>query len=416
MLDIISVRTGLSVIVSTMCVSYLFLYIHRHILLYNAPVNKDRTQSDYNSHLSTLIPLIASIPMPIFILNQKDIILHANKEAHNLLHFMWQNNHTDTIHVTEKTHGKAIYQFIRNPDIIEAIRQARSFEQPQQGRFYEMYPTERHFNFNVIPVKLSGKNGKDISIVYFSELTKEKMIQRSRSEFVANASHELRTPLTIIKGNLETLIGNIKLNPSEQKHFIEVSLAQSKRMENLIQDLLVLSRIELAEHIAPCHQIDIISLLEKTIDMFLPLANQKQFTIVKEFTSNPIMIMGVTDEISQIYINILDNALKYGANPNNTDNKIIIAVDSSSDTTITITFTDYGEGIDTYDIPKITERFFRTQAAKDMKNITGTGLGLAIVKHIVNKHNGEMTIKSTKTAGTSVCLTFSTLSTKHNGI
>jgi len=220
---------------------------------------------------------------------------------------------------------------------------------------------------------------------------------------VANVSHELRTPLQSIKMGLETFEKNKDLNNnSEVKDFLPIMISQSERMENLIRDLLSLSKIELQEHIRPTHEIDLNNVIEYVIKTHEKILNKHQIQI--QFKKvNDFKIIGDNDKLIEIFTNLIDNSIKYSEK----NTKISIQGKKQNNLNI-VSITDQGLGIPKEYIHRVTERFFTVDASKS-RSVGGTGLGLAIVKHLVSQHRGEMIITSAENKGTTIELRFNSL-------
>jgi two-component system phosphate regulon sensor histidine kinase PhoR len=218
-----------------------------------------------------------------------------------------------------------------------------------------------------------------------------------RADFVANASHELRTPLASVVGFIETLQGPARDDAKARDEFLEIMLKQGNRMTRLIEDLLSLSRIELREHTRPTEAIDIEQVLRNTAELLDRQAKERGSAIVITPATVP-PVVGDSNELGQVFHNLLSNALKYGGERG----KVEVSVGVSQDRPpampgrgpcVKIAVTDHGEGIPREHLPRLTERFYRVDTARS-RQLGGTGLGLAIVKHIINRHRGALTVDS----------------------
>ena len=240
-------------------------------------------------------------------------------------------------------------------------------------------------------------------MLFIRDLTEFYKFQELKSDFVANVSHELRTPLQSIKMGLETFENNESLkNNSEIKDFLPVMISQSERMENLIRDLLSLSKIELQEHIRPTHEIDLNNVIEYVIKTHEKILNKHQIQI--QFKKvNDFKIIGDNDKLIEIFTNLIDNAIKYSEK----NKKIAISGKKENNLNI-VSVTDEGVGIPKEYLHRVTERFFTVDPSKS-RSVGGTGLGLAIVKHLVSQHRGEMNITSVENKGTTIELKFNSL-------
>ena len=205
-----------------------------------------------------------------------------------------------------------------------------------------------------------------------------------RKDFVANVSHELRTPLTVLKGYLETLQDmDDEQSPLLTNSFKQMQ-GQTERMQHLVDDLLLLTRLETQQKKTQC--VDVPALLNQICSEIEALESAtKRIELTLETAAH---IVGEEQELRSAFTNLLGNALKY-SNPN-TLVKLRWHQEQGS---VVLTIEDEGEGISKSDIPRITERFYRVET-KRITKVTGTGLGLAIVKHVLMRHDAHLDITS----------------------
>jgi two-component system phosphate regulon sensor histidine kinase PhoR len=253
---------------------------------------------------------------------------------------------------------------------------------------------------NIAEIRGLPDNAKKI-IMAFHDVTRLKRLERMRSDFISNVSHELKTPLTAIIGYVETLQdGAMEDRPLANK-FMGIIHDHAKRLDRLVNDLLTLSNLEqgdakmLFEPLA----------LHRVIDDILPIiqtkANEKGLTIVVDLPELLPQIIGDRDKVTQVILNVLDNAVKF-----TTSGHITIKTYSSGvEGYVTIQVEDTGLGIPKADIPRLGERFYRVDSTRS-RELGGTGLGLSIVKHLMKAHMGWMEIQSQMGKGTIVSLTF----------
>jgi two-component system phosphate regulon sensor histidine kinase PhoR len=248
----------------------------------------------------------------------------------------------------------------------------------------------------VVVAPLSGNAG--LLILTMRALTEEKRIDALRSDFVANASHELRTPLTSLVGFIDTLLGPASKDAEARERFLHIMRTQADRMSKLIEDLLSLSRIEMRQHVRPTTRIDLSALLHEVTAGFEAQASEEKVAIALAVPDGPATVAGDREELYEVFENLIDNAIKYGAD----GGKIEIALSSVTGRAgfdYLVTVTDHGAGIAAEHVPRLTERFYRVDADTSRKK-KGTGLGLAIVKHILNRHRGLLSIRSRPGQGT----------------
>lgn len=226
--------------------------------------------------------------------------------------------------------------------------------------------------------------------------TIEADISRSHTDFVANASHELRTPLASIIGYVETLAeDDDRIDGAQRLRFYEIVLKEARRLQSLVDDLLSLSRVEAEKHDQPSERIEFNGAAAQAARDAGSERNKHRVEITK--ASRPLYIRGDRQQIEQLVRNLVDNALKYGAQ----DENVTVTIDADDRGNARIVVADKGDGIPAEHIPHLTRRFYRTDPGRS-RAAGGTGLGLAIVKHIVERHRGRLDIASKQGQGTTV--------------
>lgn len=250
----------------------------------------------------------------------------------------------------------------------------------------------RYVSAYVAPLPLDEEQN-DALVIALHDVTRSEKLEQMRVDFVANASHELRTPLAVLIATLETLLGPAKGDQKALARFLPMMDEQAKRMSQLIDDLLLLSRIEANEHSRPHEPVNLVSILHSVRSLMETRAGEMEKQIHLKAAEMPLYAAGNGDQLTQVFANLVDNGLKYGASAT----AVMIEL-SASDGNIIIRVIDEGDGIPAEHIPRLTERFYRVDSDRSRK-LGGTGLGLAIVKHIVNRHRGELTIASSPGKG-----------------
>jgi two-component system phosphate regulon sensor histidine kinase PhoR len=228
--------------------------------------------------------------------------------------------------------------------------------------------------------------------------TAEADISRAHTDFVANASHELRTPLASIIGYVETLAEEgEKADPERAKKFLETVLREARRLQNLVDDLMSLSRVEAEKHDQPRSKIDLGPLVERAArDGAGP---ERADRIVLQLPDKAVVVRGDGEQLEQVVRNLVDNALKYGE----PGAPVEVSLERGERDMASVQVRDRGEGIAPQHLPHLTRRFYRTDPGRS-RAAGGTGLGLAIVKHIVERHRGRLDIESRQGQGTSVTI------------
>ena len=226
-------------------------------------------------------------------------------------------------------------------------------------------------------------------------LTDQTMLysyEKMRTDFVANVSHELRTPLSSIVGYIETIKNDTNLDQSITNKFLDIMEDQAWRMTRLVEDLLLLSKYENEDKPLKFIETEIITIIQSAIDNLNKKIDDKKLKVNLEDNFSKKIISLNSDSIIQVFINIIDNAIKYSGESSEIN---IVLKEAMIDDNLyaQVQIKDQGEGISSEHLSRLTERFYRIDKNRS-RNLGGTGLGLSIVKHIVNRHNGKLTIES----------------------
>lgn len=326
------------------------------------------------------------LPDPLLLLGQNKEILGANSAARDLFGSEVRNMTLDKI--------------IADDEALRLIAKVINAEEHKDDLELEISGKEKEDRFLLLKAErlpAFAKSGA-IAALVFHDITEAKKLEKMQSDFVANASHELRTPVSVISGFIETLKGPAKNDVVAREQFLDIMAAQTKRMSRLIENLLSLSRIQMQDKDLVMQEVDLKELITGiilTLDMKLKETGMK----VKMQMSANASVKGSAGELSQIFSNLIDNALKYG------EKGSVITVYSSSGKgengkdTVKVSVHNWGEVIPADQIPRVCERFYRVDTDKT-RNRIGSGLGLAIVKMIVELHKGKMSISSSVNEGT----------------
>jgi two-component system phosphate regulon sensor histidine kinase PhoR len=241
--------------------------------------------------------------------------------------------------------------------------------------------------------------GGGVAVIELINQTAEADISRAHTDFVANASHELRTPLASIIGYVETLQDDdAALDPPTAKKFLDTIHREAKRLQNLVSDLMSLSRVEAEKHDQPVDKVALRPLVERAAR---DAAGQNRLERLDLQMEKDLTIRGDAQQLEQLVRNLVDNALKYGAE----ESKVTVVLEAGPAGEVNLSVIDRGEGIAPEHLPHLTRRFYRTDPGRSRAS-GGTGLGLAIVKHIVERHRGRLDIRSKVSQGTTVSVRF----------
>lgn len=300
--------------------------------------------------------------------------------------------------------GKDILEVVRDYNLDKLLQKALETSQPMVREMRILTPDqERVFCVNVTPLvcpECRIERGGIIALM--RDITERRMLEEMRSEFITNVSHELRTPLTSIKGYLETLLDGALTDPETTRHFLEVMNSETERFTRLIDDLLNLSSVENRRAVINCTQpVKLPELINKVVTMYKAKAEGKNIALNIDIRDNlgvenfsgldgkeNLVVQGDPDMLSQVLINLIDNAVKYTP-----EGGAVTIRCFGSEEEVTLEVEDTGIGIPKESLPRVFERFYRVDKSR-WRERGGTGLGLAIVKHIVEVHGGSVSVKS----------------------
>jgi two-component system phosphate regulon sensor histidine kinase PhoR len=325
--------------------------------------------------------LVAALPEPALLLTPEGEIVTANARV--------------ALAIGPVRVGDPLSFLVRVPEVLDAVRAAAKDGLPRRVEFAERVPLDRWLEAHVVPLHLEpfaeARGGPDAVLLTFRDLTQQRRVEQMRADFVANASHELRTPLASLSGFIETLQGPARNDPPARERFLAIMAAQARRMSRLIDDLLSLSRIELNAHVRPETPVELGAILAHVRDTLSPLAKDRG-VVIELAADVPVSVRGDRDELIRLFENLVENALKYGADGKKVTVSLALEGPSGAPSAV-VAVRDYGPGIPAEDLPRLTERFYRVDVAASREQ-GGTGLGLAIVKHIVVRHRGRLSIDS----------------------
>ncbi len=237
---------------------------------------------------------------------------------------------------------------------------------------------------------LTDASGKRIGVVLvFNDITRLKRLETIRRDFVANVSHELKTPITAITGSVETLLDGAMNSQEDNERFLQMIAKHSERLDNLVEDLLSLARLESesergAMKLTRCRIADI---LESSVQACHEISILRKVAVSSHCAPDLEVDVNPT-QIEQAITNLIDNAIKYS----DAGSEVNVTADSSENEII-ISVQDQGCGIDGKHLPRLFERFYQVDKARS-REAGGTGLGLAIVKHVALAHRGRVSVSS----------------------
>lgn len=331
--------------------------------------------------------VLAALPDPALLLDRQSAVLVFNDRAAELF-----------LHIARDMPISAVS---RNPDLLEGINLIRDGASEITVSMVERVPLERTLMATLASVG-QGTSGPEL-LITFRDLSQASRIEKTRTDFVANASHELRTPLASIIGFIETLQGPARTDRAAQDRFLAVMAMQAQRMKRLVDDLMSLSRVEMHAHVMPRNEVDLNLVINHVREALEPLAKQEEVTLTVKCLDGSALVLGDRDELEQVFQNLIHNAIRYGRK----GGSVSVGVErlrKGAGHFLRVDVADDGPGIAPQHLPRLTERFYRVDVAASRKR-EGTGLGLAIVKHVVNRHRGELDIRSELGKGSTFAIT-----------
>ncbi len=350
---------------------------------------RDRQQLRDSLHAAQV--LFDALPDPLVTLDAQARIVYANAAARKLL---------EGRHGVANLSGRDLSAVIRQPAILQAVEQVLGGASGHIVEFTFTDLVDQTFEARVEAIRTETSGEDDArALILMRDVTALRRGEQMRADFVANVSHELRTPLTSLVGFIETLRGPAKGDSEASERFLDLMETQSTRMTRIVNDLLSLSRIEMNEHTPPRDEVNLRQVIETVADLLGPQAQERDVTIELSLDALDRPVTGHQDELTQLFQNLIENAIKYGG----TGSRVRVNASATGDVAA-ISVIDEGEGIEREHIPRLTERFYRVDTARS-RELGGTGLGLAIVKHIANRHRGELTIQSSPGEGSTFTVT-----------
>lgn len=304
----------------------------------------------------------------------------------------WFNNAAEQLLGLQpgKDVGQRIINLIRSPEFARFLSREES-EEPL--RITSSDDDNLILSMRIVPY------GNDQRLLLARDISQQQRLEQMRRDFVANVSHELRTPLTVVAGFLETLLD--EKHPDYATRSMELMQQQTQRMHHIVEDLLLLSRLE-TDRTRPAGEVvsvpAVLSMIEEGIE---PLVQQRQQSI--RFDCDPnLRILGAEKELYSAFNNLVTNAVRYTP-----DGGTIQVRWFRDERGAHLEVEDSGVGIAPQHIPRLTERFYRVDVGRS-RDTGGTGLGLAIVKHVINRHDGKLRISSVLNKGSTFAIDFPT--------
>lgn len=219
-------------------------------------------------------------------------------------------------------------------------------------------------------------------------MDREREAERTKNELITNVAHDLRTPLTSIIGYLELLSGKTSLPPQMQEKYINIAYTKAKRLEKLIEDLFGFTKLNYGKISMKVDKLDIVKLLSQLLEEFYPSFADKNLSYELQSNVPAQIITADGNLLARLFDNLINNAIKYGA-----DGKRVVVKIHAEEETVTVSVINYGYVIPPDELPLIFNKFYRVEHSRS-SSTGGTGLGLAIAKNIVDMHGGTINVSS----------------------
>ena len=360
-------------------------------IMYNLSVlaaDLEAKDADNTALKDRLSVLLMNVPDGIALVGPKDRIKTVNPALESMLFVKAAN-----------LAGKGLAESVGIAGLSGLLGEARA----RNVRMKETFTfNSRFIEVTATPLTLAANSPTGVryggQVVVFRDVTAEHRIDEIRRDFVANVSHELKTPVTAIKGYVDTLLEGAMDDRQDLARFLGVIGFQAGRMEQLIKDLIALSKIEFGAMTVKKTPVNLKEAAGAVVSLFEDRAAAKGIYIKNDISEECFSIEADARMLSQILTNLLDNAVKY------TDaGGVIIRARETDDWRCALSVQDTGIGVPRTYIPRLGERFFRVDPSRS-RELGGTGLGLAIVKHLVLAQGWKMHIDSDLGKGTTVRL------------
>lgn len=324
-----------------------------------------------------------SLPFGAVMLDANSNIEWSNAAARHLLGLRYPEDR-----------GQPLLNLVRDPLFVDYYEK-RNYEHPLE--FHSPLNRKVHLQAHITHFGYGSR------LLFVSDITQIRRLERMRQDFVANVSHELRTPLTVINGYLETFADSLEGTNPRWQRAVRQMLQQSRRMQSLVNDLILLSRLETLPQGGGQERVQLRSMLEVIREE--ALASVTTSRVITLQCDDTLSLVGNREELRSAFSNVIFNAAKYTEENGHIDIRW-----HADEQGAYLEVEDDGIGIDEVEIPRLTERFYRVDTSRSIET-GGTGLGLAIVKHVLLRHQAELVVKSTPGRGSCFVCSFPLLRT-----
>jgi len=340
-----------------------------------------------NEEKSKLMAALTSITEGILILDDQGVIEFVSPVLAEMLSAPYDD-----------ICGKTLMEAFRSVDLQKAYAEFKNTKETLSREIVLVAAEPVILNISISAVH--GHPEGEKTMIVFHDVTRLKKLEKIRTDFVANVTHEIKTPLTAIIGYLETLKSGAVEDVEETQRFLDIILKQAERLNRLVDDLLVISNLEMKETKLNFEDVSLPSAVGNVVSLVQARAASKKIVIYNNLKENLAPIRADRDKLTQILVNVMDNAVKFTP-----EGGSVFIEASATEREVVVSIRDTGIGVPADEIHRLGERFYRVDRSRS-RELGGTGLGLSIVKHLMIAHGGRMEIESRLGQGTKVSLYF----------
>ena len=334
----------------------------------------DHREQQLSENLARHSTVLTGMAEGVIAVDNQERILFANEAAGRVLEFSLQDVRNQTL-----------LEVVRDHQLRQVVQQVIRTQMPYRIDTQWRGSQERDLEIHGTP--LPGEPCPGVVLV-IDDVTAMKKLEGMRQQFVSNVSHELKTPLSSIKAYTETLLNGAIEDADNRVHFLQRIDEQADRLNQLIQDMLSLARIEAGRDMLEMKRIALAPLISRCVADYESYAQSKPVMLVNNAREMDVAVSADEESLRQVLSNLIDNALKYTP----PEGEVRVNVQREGDR-VMIEVADTGIGIAREHHERLFERFYRVDKARS-RELGGTGLGLSIVKHLCQAMNGEITVRS----------------------
>ncbi|MEE2778377.1 MAG: ATP-binding protein [Acidobacteriota bacterium] len=332
-------------------------------------VQEQIAEKEFERH--RLQEILAGVPLGVLVIGPDRELLYAN----STLQALFGMRFVDT---------KRIAEFLEAPEIQASLDEAQDVDEVRGAA--DVVEINHHYKERDLAVSARRIEALGGILLMVRDVTEANRVEKMRRDFVANLSHEIKTPLAVIRGAAETLEG-AQDDPDAIEHFVSIIVKQIYRLEDLLKDLLTLSRLERPEASRETEVVDLVEICERARELVESVAERQQVSIEVEL-GDVTPFEGDPAALERLVMNLLVTGVQY----NRPGGTVRLRMEESEDG-ITLEVEDDGYGIAEDELPRVFERFYRVDKGRGRRE-GGSGLGLAIVKHVTQFHGGTVEVRS----------------------